>query len=111
MVWVGVALLGGLGALARHLLERIVSTRTERDFPYGTFVVNLSGSLLLGLAVGAGLDGDARKLAGTALLGAYTTFSTWVLDSYRLPLRIGVLNVVLSLAAGLGAAALGRALL
>jgi fluoride exporter len=111
MVWLGVALLGGAGAIARYLVESSVERRNGRtDFPLGHFAVNVSGSLLLGLAVGASLDGDAFKLVGTALLGSYTTFSTWMLDSYRLRPALGVLNVALSLAAGLAAAAIGRAL-
>ena len=111
-VWVGIALLGGAGAVARYLVETAVERRNgTHPFPLGHFVVNISGSLLLGLAVGASLDGDALKLAGTALLGSYTTFSTWMLDSYRLRPAVGALNVVLSLALGLAAAALGRALL
>lgn len=110
MVWLGVALLGGLGAVARFLVEQYVSRRPgDRGFPLGHFTVNVSGSLLLGLAVGMGLEGDAFKLAGTALLGSYTTFSTWMLDTHELRRGRAVLNVVLSLAAGLAAAALGRA--
>ena len=110
-LWLGVALLGGAGAVARYLVESRVERRNGgSEFPLGHFVVNVSGSLLLGLAVGASLEGDAFKLLGTALLGSYTTFSTWMLDSYRVRPVLGALNVVLSLAAGLAAAALGRAL-
>jgi CrcB protein len=107
IVWVGVALLGGLGAVARALLAEAV---TNRPFPRGILVVNVAGSFALGLLVGAGLHGDALLLAGTALLGAFTTFSTWMVDTVRLPRRLAVANVVLSLALGLAAVALGRAL-
>ena len=110
-VWLGIALLGGAGALARFLVEREVSRRAgDSGFPFGHLVVNVSGSLLLGLAVGAALEGDAFRLVGTALLGSYTTFSTWMLDTHELPPRRALLNVVLSLALGLAAAALGRTL-
>jgi CrcB protein len=114
LVWVGVAMLGGVGAVARFAFDGAVSERTGDAFPWGTLAVNVSGSLLLGLLAGAHVAGDALLLAGTALLGSYTTFSTWMLESHRLgedgePDRMW-LNLALSLAAGLAAAAIGRAL-
>jgi CrcB protein len=114
LVWLGVALLGGAGAVARFALDSAVSERTGDAFPWGTLAVNLSGAFLLGLLNGHGVGGDALLLAGTALLGSYTTFSTWMLESHRLgedgePARMWV-NLAVSLVAGLAAAALGRAL-
>ena len=112
--WVGVALLGGLGALARFALDGAVSARTGAAFPWGTLAVNLSGAFALGVLVGLDLTGDALLLAGTALLGSYTTFSTWMLESQRLgedgELGRMWLNLGLSLIAGLAAAALGHAI-
>ncbi len=111
VVVVGIALLGGAGAVARFLLDGAVSERSGSAFPWGTFVVNVSGAFVLGLL--ASLHGDAYRFVDTAFLGAYTTFSTWMLESQRLGeegrLRLGLLNVVLSLAAGLLAVWLGRA--
>jgi CrcB protein len=111
-VWVGVGLLGGAGALLRFFVDGLVAARVGRDFPLGTFVVNMTGSALLGLLVGLGVSGDGLVLAGTATLGSYTTFSTWMLESQRLvedgELAIAAGNVLLSLAVGLGALALGR---
>jgi CrcB protein len=113
LVWAGVAVLGGLGALARWSLDGLVSARWGRQFPLGTLAVNLSGAFLLGLLVGAGLQGRALLLAGTATLGAYTTFSTWMFESHRLgedgEHRLAVANLAVSLAAGLLAALAGRA--
>ena len=111
IVWVGVALLGGAGACARFLLDGAIAARA---FPLGTLVVNLSGALALGLLVGAGVGGDAYLLAGTATLGAYTTFSTWMFETQRAvedgrP-RVAWVNVAAGIVLGLGAAALGRAL-
>lgn len=112
--WIAVAALGGLGTTARFLLDGAVSERLGDGFPIGTFAVNISGSLLLGLLTGLALTGTALLLAGTATLGSYTTFSTWMLESHRLnedaDLRGAALNVLLSLAAGVGAAALGHAI-
>lgn len=113
-LWIGVALLGGVGALARWLADGAVSARVRHGFPLGIVVVNLSGAFALGVAVGAGLDGDARRLVATGFLGAYTTFSTWMLDTDRLWLerrrRAAAANVVLSLVLGLAAVWLGRQL-
>ncbi len=113
-VWAGVAVLGGLGAVARFALDRLVVARTGADFPYGTLAVNVSGAFALGLLVGISLEGDAYLFAGTALLGSYTTFSTWMLETHRLGEdgengRL-IANIVVSAAVGLGAAALGRLL-
>lgn len=113
-VWLGVAALGGFGAIARFLLDGAIGERVASDFPAGTFAVNVSGSLLLGLLAGLALSGNALVLAGTATLGSYTTFSTWMLESQRLAedadLRGAALNVIASLAVGVGAAALGHAI-
>ena len=114
LAWVGVALLGGVGAIVRFALDGAVSDRIGGAFPLGTMAVNLSGAFLLGLVTGLTLHGDALTLSGTATLGSYTTFSTWMLETQRLredgEIVLAVVNIVLSLAAGLGAAALGRAL-
>jgi CrcB protein len=112
--WFGVALLGGIGAGARFLLDSLISARIASDLPLGTLAVNTSGSLLLGLLVGLAVTGNALVLAGTATLGSYTTFSTWMLETQRLAedakSPAAVLNVLLSLFVGLGAAALGRSI-
>ena len=111
-VWIGVALLGGAGAVARFVLDAVISARSDGELPLGTLTVNLSGAFVLGLLTGRNVVGNAMLLAGTATIGAYTTFSTWMLETHRLAedraYRIAALNIVLSLAAGIGAAALGR---
>jgi CrcB protein len=109
IVWVGVALLGGAGACARFLLDGSIAARA---FPLGTLAVNLSGALALGLLAGAGVGGDAYLLAGTAALGAYTTFSTWMFETQRAAEdgrpRVALANVAVSIVLGLAVAALGR---
>jgi CrcB protein len=116
LLWAGVAALGGCGAVARVVLTSAVQTRAghRTRLPVGTLAVNVSGSALLGLLSGLALSDDALLLAGTGLLGGYTTFSTWMLDSERLSKqhdrRLAVVNVLLSLAAGVAATMLGRAL-
>ena len=105
--WFGIAALGGVGAIARFLLDGAVSSRAGTGFPWGTLAVNASGSFALGLL-------GTNALLGTGLLGAYTTFSTWMLETHRLAedgrWRPAVLNVAGSLAVGLTAAWLGRQL-
>ena len=114
LLWIGIALFGGLGAVARFAVSTAVARRREAWFPWGTLAVNLSGTTLLGLLTGLALHGDALTLAGGGLIGSYTTFSTWMLDSDRLAEhhsdRALVANVVGSLLLGLAAVALGRAL-
>jgi CrcB protein len=114
LVWLGVGVLGGVGALVRFLLDGFVAERARGGFPWGTFTVNVSGALLLGLLVGLALRGSALVLAGAATLGSFTTFSTWMLETDRSVERgrvlVAVLNVVVTVSVGAGAAELGRLL-
>jgi len=113
-VWVGVAFLGGVGALARFGLTLLVADRLHPHFPLGTLAVNLSGAFLLGFLAGTSLGGDGRLILGAGGIGAYTTFSTWMLETQRVGAlgrrRLAGANVLFSIVLGLGAAALGRAL-
>ena len=112
LVWAGVMVIGGAGSVLRFYVDGIVASASGRDFPYGTLVVNLSGAVLLGLIAGLAIGGNAALLAGTAAVGSYTTFSTWMLESQRLTeerqYRKALLNIVVSLVLGVAAAALGR---
>jgi fluoride exporter len=111
-VWIGVALLGAGGALGRFALDGWISARARGGLPVGTLVVNVSGALLLGLVTGIALTGNALLLVGSATIGSYTTFSTWMLETHRLSEdgrgRDAAANVLASVVLGLGAAALGR---
>jgi len=112
--WIGVAALGGVGAVARLLLEDLVSSRIAMAFPLGTLAVNLSGAFALGVLTGVALTGQALVLAGGAAIGSYTTFSTWMLETHNMRSdgrgRAAAANVVLSVVLGVGATALGRAI-
>jgi fluoride exporter len=114
MIVAALAVVGGLGAMARFLLDGAVSSRLRRAFPFGTLAVNLTGAFALGALYGAAVGGDALRLAGVGFLGAYTTFSTWALEAHRLGedgrTRLGLANLLVSLALGLGCAWLGREL-
>lgn len=90
MIFVGVVLAGGLGAVCRLLLDTAVTARTSRSGEgawWGTALVNLSGSLLLGLVTGVGVGPAApavQAVLGTGFLGGYTTFSTASLQTVQL---------------------------
>jgi CrcB protein len=110
-----VALAGALGALSRYGVHGLVQSRTASRFPYGTVVVNLSGSFVLGLIFGLatyqGLDADVRTVVGTGFIGAYTTFSSFSYDTFGL-LEEGAtpaawVNAWGSIAVGLAAATSG----
>jgi CrcB protein len=119
-VWlvVGVAIAGAVGAPARFLVERVIRTRWPTNWPWGTFLVNVSGSLVLGLVVGVvlaqGVDADVRTVVGTGFLGAYTTFSTYAYETVRVgtvPRRgLAVAYAFGSVVASLLAAAAGLAI-
>lgn len=83
-LWAGVALLGGLGALLRFVVDALVTLRVAGRAPLGTLVVNVSGSLALGALTGASAGRGVSLLLGAALIGGYTTFSTWTWESLLL---------------------------
>jgi CrcB protein len=118
MLSMAVALAAGLGAVVRYLTDQVVQHRTGGEFPYGTLLINVTGSLLLGVVTGAamhhGLSTDVALVVGTGFAGGYTTLSTWAWESLALAesgelLEAG-LNVVGSFALGLAAAAAGLGL-
>lgn len=82
LVFVLAALAGGLGAGIRYLVDVGVAKLTGTRFPWGVFLINLTGSFALGLIVGA--LPEASFVVGTGFLGGYTTFSTAMLDTVAL---------------------------
>lgn len=119
MTLVYVAVGGAAGAAARYLVDGIVSQRILGAFPWGTLVVNLGGSLLLGLlyalAVERGiLPASIRAPVMIGFLGAFTTFSTLMLETWRLieagALGIAAVNALGSVALGLVAVFVGLAI-
>jgi fluoride exporter len=111
-----VALGAAVGAPLRYLVDRAVQAQHDSLFPWGTFAVNVVGSLILGLVVGAAsaVPGELAALVGTGFCGALTTYSTFGYETVRLiEERAGfyaVVNVVASVVAGLGAAFAGTAI-
>jgi fluoride exporter len=112
----GIAVAGACGALARYGLEGVVSRRWPGAFPWGTFVVNVTGAFALGfvfvlLTERVTVDPWVRSSLTIGVLGAYTTFSTLSFESYRLledgAVGLALANTVGSLAAGLVAVYVG----
>jgi CrcB protein len=84
LAWIGVGVFGAIGSWARFRVGGLIAARRPGAFPLGTFVVNLTGGFLLGLLTGLSVTGDALLVFGTGLLGGYTTFSTWMVETQRL---------------------------
>jgi CrcB protein len=101
---------GVLGANVRYLVASWASQRLGADFPYGTFIINISGSLLLGFFMAfledrAFIHANYRLFFATGFCGAYTTFSTLTYESLRLfqdgSYLFGCLNIIGSMVVGM----------
>jgi CrcB protein len=119
VLWV--ALAGACGAVARYVVHAAVERNAVSRFPFGTVVVNVSGSVALGFLAGLvlyhGLAADARTVVGTGFLGAYTTFSAFSYETFgllregpRVGLPLALLNAFGSVVVGIAAATAGLAL-
>ncbi len=75
---------GALGSLTRYQLGRFISQRSGSSFPIGTFLINISGAILLGFLTGLDTPENIGLLFGDGFLGAYTTFSTFMYEGFRL---------------------------
>ncbi len=106
-----VALGAALGAPARYLISRAVQVRHRMWMPLGTMTVNVLGSLLLGVLVGAGSGQTLMLLVGTGFCGTLTTFSTFAFETLRLidigAPRVALINLAGSLTAGIAAVTVG----
>lgn len=111
-----IALGGALGALGRYLISTWVYSKGDFVFPWGTFVVNIIGSFILGLVYVWGterlvINPNTRAFLAVGLLGAFTTFSTFSLETLNVikegEFRIAVFNILGSIVLGLLAVWLG----
>ena len=113
VVWV--ALAGGLGAVARFVLDGLVRSRFASAFPLGTVVINVTGSFVLGVVTGLALGhvvaDEWRLVVGTGFCGGYTTFSTASFETVRLVEQrrtgLALLNALGTVVVTVGVAALG----
>ncbi|MFE2179192.1 fluoride efflux transporter CrcB [Streptomyces sp. NPDC059455] len=117
MNWLLVVAGATAGAPLRYLTDRAVQTQHDTVFPWGTFAVNVTGCLILGLLSGAVTYGAAshslQMVLGTGLCGALTTYSTFSYETLRLAedraRLFAAANVIAGVVAGLGAAFVGTA--
>lgn len=117
--FLAVCVAGGIGAALRFIVDGAIRHRTPPSFPYATMIINISGSLVLGLLAGLVLGQVAshhwQLIIGTGMMGGYTTFSTASVETIRLVeegrWRAGLINglgmLVLCTAAAAGGLALG----
>lgn len=118
MLIVSLLIAGAIGAPTRYVVDGFVQDRVTGVFPWGTFVINVTGSFLLGMITGLALYhglGDLPKtVIGAGFCGAYTTFSTFSYETIRLlekgSVGLAAGNALGSVAAGLAAAATGLAI-
>ena len=86
--WIVFVVAAAIGAVLRYVIDGAIIDRTEGLFPWGTFVINVTGSLILGVMTGLGLyhglTTAPRLVVGTGFCGAYTTFSTFTYETVRL---------------------------
>lgn len=116
--WVAFLAAAAVGAPARYVVDGFVQERARGAFPWGTFVVNVSGCLVLGVLTGLalynGLGATVKTAVGTGGMGAYTTFSTFTFETVRLAeegaVSDALRNVAGNLLVGLAAASVGLAL-
>jgi len=110
---------GFLGANARYLLDQWVTNRWPMFFPWGTFIINLSGSFILGFFMAFAeqrpwVSRETRLLFAVGFVGAYTTFSTYAYQSLRLAqdgqMALAALYIIASVMLGLIAVFAGFAL-
>lgn len=110
-VWVALAVVAGCGTVMRFLLDDAISRAMPVPLPVGTLVVNLTGSLALGVIDGAGLPPDVAFVFGSGMVGAYTTFSTWMFETQRLAeerqVSRATQNLYVSLVLGMAVGAAG----
>ena len=110
-VWAALALVAGCGAVLRFLFDGAVTRAVSSSLPLGTMAVNLTGSLALGVIDGAALPHNIAFIFGTGMVGAYTTFSTWMFETQRLAEERQVTraaqNIYLSLILGVAIGAAG----
>lgn len=114
LVFIGVALAGGIGAALRFTLDSAVRARTGERFPWGILLVNITGAFVLGLLTPLVADDAWRWIVGAGLLGGYTTFSAVAVTTALLAeegrVRAATSYAVVSFGGSVLAAALGLTL-
>lgn len=110
MTYVLIAVGGAAGSLVRYSLGKFISERSSSDFPIGTFIINITGAILLGFISTIGISGNMMLLLGDGFFGAYTTFSTFMFEGFNLFEEKQKLNALIYILGSLILGILGYAL-
>ena len=110
-----VAVAAAFGAVCRYLVDQVIQHQHDGIFPWGTFTINVSGALMLGLVTGLaahhGMSSSSLAILGSGFCAGFTTFSTWMWETIALAetgaLSKASLNLFGGMAAGLAAAGVG----
>lgn len=108
-IFVGIG--GAFGSIVRYKLGKAISEKAKSSFPWGTFIINITGALLLGIVSSCGVNTGLYHLLADGFLGAYTTFSTFMYEGFNLFKENKKLNALIyilsSLIIGLAGYAVG----
>ena len=94
MNWILVGIGGACGAVTRYGLGQLLAAKLNKTFPWAVLLINVSGAFLLGLVVGAKLSGGWLLLLADGFLGAYTTFSTFMVEDFELFAGRKIMNAI-----------------
>ena len=101
MQYVLVGIGGAFGSLVRYTLGRFIAEKTKTNFPFGAFIINITGALLLGIVSSSGASSSLQLLLADGFLGAYTTFSTLMCEGFNLFKDRNSLNAVVYIVSSL----------
>jgi len=110
MAYVLIAVGGATGSLVRYSLGKFISEKSNTDFPIGTFIINITGAILLGIISAIGVSSNIMLLLGDGFLGAFTTFSTFMYEGFNLFQEKEKLNAFIYILCSLILGTLGYAL-
>lgn len=108
IIFVGIG--GIFGSLARYRLGKIISEKSNSTFPVGTFIINITGAILLGVVSSLAISAKIHLLLADGFLGAYTTFSTFMYEGFNLFQEREKLNALIYVVGSLILGIIGYAL-
>jgi fluoride exporter len=94
MDYILVGIGGACGSIVRYKLGKVISGKSKARFPWGTFIINITGAFLLGIVSYVGVSSNLSHLLADGFLGAYTTFSTFMYEGFSLFQESEKLNAI-----------------